>query len=112
MRCIITGDINMNPRPWPSTIMINNQMRPIMSHASLPNNKYPHLDDDIRRLVIRCCAVEPQRRPSLESLYREVHEYLGSRRSAYYRELPGGHMETNENVKREVSRYLYDADGT
>ncbi|KAI1338565.1 kinase-like domain-containing protein [Xylariaceae sp. FL0016] len=71
---------------------------------------HPYLDDDIRRLILRCLAVEPENRPPLEELLATLNGNMSLKTAAYYANTPRGASETDENIREVVSRCILSGD--
>ena len=87
-------------------------------------NIHPHLDEDLRVLIQRCLAVDPENRPRLE----ELIELAGQENSPFFRDekyyarsrdlATGGAMRLREELETDVAlntiiqTYILDADMT
>ncbi|KAI2776783.1 kinase-like domain-containing protein [Daldinia loculata] len=112
MRCIITGNTNMNAHAVPVRINVSGLNVTITSYANFPSNTYPDIDDDIKSLVVQCCAVNPQERPTLEDLYGRARSHLRNREYDYYRATPSAPYERKPWITRLVQEYILNADST
>ncbi|KAI2625040.1 kinase-like domain-containing protein [Hypoxylon sp. NC1633] len=109
MRSIITGHIDMYPPASPVTIRVRGADQVINSHASFSNRQYPNLDEDIETLVIQCCAVDPNQRPTLERLSERVRREVETKNADYYRDFHRGRYESDHRVKDLIQRLILDA---
>ncbi|KAI1659715.1 kinase-like domain-containing protein [Daldinia decipiens] len=110
MRCIITGSTNMNAHAVPVRTNVSGLDVTITSFANFPSNLYPDIDDALKSLVVQCCAVNPQERPSLEHLYERAHSHLHNRQYDFYRDTPSAPYERTPWIRRLVQEYILDAD--
>lgn len=70
---------------------------------------HPSLDPELRLLVQRCLAVDPQNRPRLEELIPSLAENL--RTEDYYKSRAGyDSMETDITLQLIASRFILNAD--
>ncbi|KAH9986356.1 hypothetical protein F4779DRAFT_305552 [Xylariaceae sp. FL0662B] len=111
MRTLITGDRRRDPPVSPVFVRVEGQE--IFMHsagADLANPNYPDLDDDIRRMVIMCLAVDPNQRPQLGRLHNRIRDWIRERGSGYYANFPRGRRHEREsNLKDIVQRLIFDA---
>lgn len=112
MRTLITGDRSMvSPQPADVTIRIKGNRKTFVSYgADIVARKYPNLDPGLQEMVVRCLAVVPNNRPSLEDIVIYLRDKIQRTTSASYRRYPGGgRYETTAEMRRLVKRCIFDA---
>ncbi|KAI1100454.1 kinase-like domain-containing protein [Jackrogersella minutella] len=107
MREIVTGNRYAYIRE--TTIRVNGFPEEIRSFAHLPEDRYPNLDDELRTLIVQCCAADLDQRPTLEELYVRVRECIVARPSRVYPRYPLGQYETDRAIRRIARRLIFDA---
>ncbi|KAI1141033.1 kinase-like domain-containing protein [Hypoxylon sp. FL0543] len=69
--------------------------------------RYPTLDDDMRDFLARCLADEERDRPTLADLLYTAETAVRNKTAAAY---PGQAGETDQEIRRLLQRFIYDAD--
>lgn len=87
-----------------------NQVRFRSYGADITAAKYPNLDDGIQNMIMRCLAVDPIDRPSLEELLKFLRFKMMTTAPSSYSQLPArGNYETASVMARIVKYLIYDA---
>ena len=110
MRILITLVFDMAPHPvevqlpdFPTFISVGGMiMRPY----------YPHLDNDLRNLVLVCSAQDPSKRPTLKWLSDMVGHSISIKTALYYmeRRYPLARIETDDNIYQMMTSLFFEAD--
>ncbi|KAI1380560.1 kinase-like domain-containing protein [Hypoxylon crocopeplum] len=93
---------NVRQEEW----MSRNNCREAIQH------ELPYLDDDLQMLILRCLAVDPENRPSLEELLTTTYAAVSTRDAVWYDQAgwPTRLDETDEAIRDIVQGYILDAD--
>ncbi|KAI1637990.1 kinase-like domain-containing protein [Biscogniauxia mediterranea] len=76
-------------------------------------NIFPSLDNDLRLLILRCLAVDPENRPRLEELLTQLHEGLSTKTQAYYANNKAmADRERDETISEIVSKFILNGNTT
>ncbi len=75
----------------------------------ITNTKVPHLDPELRLLIIRCLAVDPQNRPRLAVLLDHAISSRLLKTAASYGGLPTAQMETDEHIRQIIQEFVFNA---
>ncbi|KAI0836597.1 hypothetical protein F5Y06DRAFT_272908 [Hypoxylon sp. FL0890] len=77
--------------------------------ALFPRGMNPHLDPELKSIVVRCLSTYDRLRPTLEELERVMSQGIKSKQSDYYAKYPLANLETDANIKLAVRSLIFDA---
>lgn len=72
--------------------------------------KLDNLDEDIRNLVVQCCATDPNNRPGIEYLLTEVERNVNEKQASDYAAKKYFFNETDAAIGRIVNEVMFDAE--
>ncbi|KAI0106592.1 hypothetical protein F4776DRAFT_645852 [Hypoxylon sp. NC0597] len=114
MTRVIGGTAIKSGELWKEQFDVGGVLREVITYSHFePASRFPNLDPELRRLVLLCCAYNPEFRPSLPDLAREVHDAVLNKTPMSYIGYPRELHETDDRIRRILSDMIFNApDGT
>ncbi|EMR67663.1 hypothetical protein UCREL1_5323 [Eutypa lata UCREL1] len=113
MRILITQDDEWDPAPDDVTMSIAGTNKTFQTAAAvlIPDADFLNIDADLRRLVMRCQAVNAADRPTLEQLGGELVQHMTIKTEDYYKSnnLITWRLETTSSINEMINELIYYA---
>lgn len=113
MRILITQDDEWDPAPDDVTMSIAGTNKTFQTAAAvlIPDADFLNIDADLRRLVMRCQAVNAADRPTLEELGGELVQHMTIKTEDYYKSnnLITWRLETTSSINEMINELIYYA---
>lgn len=110
MRWLITLRADVTAQPAQVTVPGYEPFETDCHMISRPN--YPHLDDDLRNIVLLCTASDTARRPSLKWLCDAIVQNIAIKTAEWYaeRSFPRADIESDNEIYR-IMQHLFFNEG-